>query len=40
MNNTQKQKHKQRDGCVRVINLSTAQKDLFYERKRYGKKGG
>lgn len=29
----------QRDGCVRIINLSTAQKDLFYERKRYGKKG-
>jgi len=39
--NKQTQKTKrQRDGCVRVINLSAAQKDLFYERKRYGKKGG
>jgi len=30
---------KDRDGCPKIINLGGAKTDLFYERKKYGKKG-
>ncbi|OMP07395.1 PHF5-like protein [Corchorus olitorius] len=30
------QLEKDRDGCPKIINLGSARKDLYYERKKYG----